>query len=105
MGEVKYINVIWLKPHHLYAYNKDDKGIVDSEKAPGLLAAGFILPIPDTESKIEKVNPLPADLPGRTVLFDAGFDTIQKIKEAGDSLLDAGISNTTLKKVKAYVLK
>lgn len=105
MAEVKFINVIWLKPHPLFAYNKDDKGIIDSEKAPGLLAAGYILPIPDTETKTEKVNPLPEDLPGRTILFDAGFDTIQKIKEAGDSLLDAGISKSTLTKVKKYVLQ
>jgi hypothetical protein len=104
MEEVKFINVIWLKSHPLYAYNKDDKGIIDAEKAPALMASGYILPVPDTESEIVKVNPLPADLPGRTILFDAGFDNIQKIKDAGDSLLDAGISKTTLSKVKKYVL-
>jgi hypothetical protein len=98
----KFVKVIWLKSHHKYAYNTGDNGSVDAEKAPELIKGGYIMPVPDTVQ--EKVNPLPADFPGRTILFDAGFDSIQKIKEAGDSLLDAGISKTTLTKVKKYVL-
>jgi hypothetical protein len=99
----KLIKVYWVKAHFKYAYNAGNNGVVDADVAPELIRGGYIIPVPDTEE--EKVNSLPADLPGRTILFDAGFDTIQKIKEAGDSLLDAGISKSTLTKVKKYVLQ
>jgi hypothetical protein len=99
----KFIKVLWLKPHYKYAYNKGDNGVVDADLAPGLMAEGFILPVPDTE--VEKDNPLPHDLPARTILFNSGFETLAAIKEAGDSLLDAGISKGTLTKVKAYLAK
>lgn len=101
--EIKYVKVLWLKSHWDYAYSAGDNGIVDANRAPVLLKEGYIIPVPDTIE--EKVNPLPEDLPGRTTIFNAGFDTLEKIKEAGDSLLDAGISTTTLKKVKAYLTK
>lgn len=97
----KFINVYWLKAHFKYAYSAGDHGMVDANAAPALIKGGYIMPLPDTE--VEKVNPLPEDLPGRTAIFNAGFDSLEKIKEAGDSLLDAGISTTTLKKVKTYL--
>lgn len=99
----KFVKVFWLKAHFKYAYSAGDHGVVDADLAPGLMKAGYIIPIPDTE--VEKDNPLPADLPGRTILFNAGFETLVAIRNAGDSLLDAGISNTTLKKIKAYLTK
>lgn len=101
--EKKYVKVLWLRAHFRYAYSAGDHGSVNAEDALELIKKGYVMLVPDTEDV--KVNPLPEDLPGRTALFHAGFDTIQKIKQAGDSILDAGISNTTLKKVKAYVLK
>jgi hypothetical protein len=99
----KFIKVLWLKAHHKFAYSKGDHGVVDADLAPGLMNDGYIMPVPDTE--VEKVNPLPDDLPGRTILFNAGYETLQALRESGDSLLDAGISKTTLTKVKAYLLK
>lgn len=99
----KFIKVYWIKAHFKYAYSAGNNGVVDADAAPALIKGGFIMPLPDTVE--EKENPLPADLPGRTIIFNAGFDTLDKIKDAGDSLLDAGISNTTLKKVKAYLAK
>jgi hypothetical protein len=101
--ERKFIKVLWLKAHFKYAYNTGDNGYVDAEKAPALMREGFIMPIPETEEV--KVNPLPEDLPGRTALFHTGFDTMAKIRAAGDSILDAGISNTTLKKIKTYLAR
>ena len=99
-----YVKVYWVKAHWGYSYSGGDTGIVLASKAPELLEKGFIIPIPDEEEKPqEKVNPLPSDLPGRTILFDAGYETIDQIRAAGDSLLDAGISNTTLRKVKNYL--
>jgi hypothetical protein len=100
--ERNFVKVLWLKAHHKYSYNTGDNGIVDANLAPALIKGGYIMPLPDTNE--EKANTLPEDLPGRTILFASGYDTIQKIKEAGDSLLDAGISKTTLTRVKKYVL-
>ena len=102
MGK-KFIKVLWLKAHHKYAYSKGDLGSVDADLALTLMNEGYIMPVPETE--VEKDNPLPEDLPGRTILFAAGYETLAAIKESGDSLLDVGISNTTLKKVKAYLAK
>lgn len=99
-----FVKVYWVKAHWGYAYSAGQTGIVLAEKAPELLEKGFIIPIADEEEKEPvKINPLPSDLPGRTVLFDAGYESIGQLKAAGDSLLDAGISNATLKKIKAYL--
>ena len=98
-----YVKVFWLKAHCDYAYSKGQTGSVIAEKAKEPMDKGYLIPVPEAEDKV--VNPLPEDLPGRDVLFNAGFDNIEKIQEAGDSLLDAGISTTTLKKVKAYFKK
>lgn len=99
-----FVKVYWVKAHWGYAYSAGETGIVLAEKAPELLEKGFIIPLPEEEEKApEKVNPLPADFPARTVLFDAGYESLDQIKAAGDSLLDAGISNTTLRKIKNYL--
>lgn len=100
-NEAKYIKVLWLKGHWDYGYFAGQNGIVDSRRAPELLKGGFIIPLPD--EKEEKVNPLPEDMPLRAKLFELGFDTIEKVREAGKSLLDEGISNTSLKKISAYL--
>lgn len=95
------IKVRWVKAHWDFAYSEGQIGYVTAKNAEMLLKGGFIIPLPDEDEEV--VNPLPKDLPGRDILFNSGFDTIEKIKEAGDSLLDAGISTTTMKKVKAYL--
>jgi hypothetical protein len=94
--ETNYIKVKWLKAHHAYAYSKGNIGTVDAEKAPVLIEGGYIIPVPDKED--DEVNPLPEDLPVRDLLFENGFDTIEKIKEAGDAITDIkGIGKGTLK--------
>lgn len=94
------IKVRWVKPHWDFAYFEGSIGWVTPKNAEMLLKGGYIIPLPDEKDEIP--NPLPSDLPGRERLFDAGFDTIEAVKKAGDSLLDAGISGTTLKKIKVY---
>lgn len=102
-----FIKVKFLKSHPDFGYFANDTGTISPQAAEKLLKGGYIMLIPEAElynDRIpERVNPLPADLPGRDRLFDAGFTTLEGIKEAGDSLLDAGISNTILKKVTAYL--
>lgn len=95
------IKVRWIKAHWDFAYSEGNIGYVTPKSAEMLLAGGFIIPLPDEDE--DEVNPLPEDLPARTVLFAAGFKSLDDIKAAGDSLLDAGISVTTLKKVKKYL--
>jgi hypothetical protein len=102
MAKVKF-----LKSHPAYSYFAGDSGEITDEAASKLLSQGFIIIVPEPEKRESKkvVNPLPEDLPGRDKLFEVGFDSILKIKEAGDSLLDAGISNTTFKKIVSYLKK
>jgi hypothetical protein len=101
------VKVKWLKAHPKFAYVAGDVGYVTPEWAEKLLPEGYIIPIPEAEIvefKKDPVNPLPDDLPGRDKLFTAGFDSLEKIKEAGDGLLDVvGISNAMLKKIKKYL--
>lgn len=106
------IKVKWLKSHFKFAYAAGDVGYVTPEWAEKLLADGYILPVPDAEKEYPvdatgpapKINALPEDLPARDKLFAAGFDTIEKVKEAGDGLLDVvGISNNILKKITKYL--
>jgi hypothetical protein len=99
------IKVLFLKSHPDYGYFANDVGTVTPEAAEKLLKKGYILPLPEEDKgkMLEKENPLPEGLPGRTVIYDAGFNTLEKIKEAGDSLLDCGISAATLKKVKKFL--
>jgi hypothetical protein len=95
------IKVLWIKAHWDFAYSAGDTGFVKPDKLSMLVNGGFVIPLPDDLDNAE--NPLPVDLPGRDKLFEAGFDTIEKIKTAGDSIIDAGISNTIAKKVIAYL--
>jgi len=102
-----FIKVKFLKSHPDYGYFAGDTGLISPKAAEKLLQGGYIMLIPEAEiynAPIpERINPLPEDMPGRERLFDAGFVTIEEIKEAGDSLLDAGISNTILKRVKTFL--
>lgn len=102
------IKVKWLKAHFRFAYTAGDVGYVTPVNAEMLLAGGYILLIPDAEKEIiavpEKVNTLPEDLPARDKLFAAGYDTVEKVKDAGDGLLDVvGVSNNILKKITRYL--
>jgi hypothetical protein len=99
--EKGFIPVLWVKAHPKYSYSAGQEGIVKADMVPDLIKDGYIIPVP--EGKKEKTNPLPEDLPARDKLFAAGFDDLKKIREAGDSLLDAGISNAMCKKITAYL--
>jgi hypothetical protein len=100
------IKVKWLKAHFKFAYSKGNVGFVSAGDIVkyNLLEGGFVMLIPEAEKYSEQINPLPADLPGRDKLFIAGFDSIEKIKQAagGDSLLDV-VSNAVLKKLVKYL--
>jgi hypothetical protein len=109
------IKVKWLKAHFKFAYSAGDVGYITPEWAEKLLPLGYILPVPDAVGDITPssgsvsagvgvTNTLPADLPARDKLFAAGFDTIEKVKAAGDGLLDVvGVSNNILKKITRYL--
>lgn len=102
-----FIKVKFLKSHPDYGYFTGDTGMISPKAAEKLLQGGYIMFIPEAEIYNdpipEKVNLLPEDMPERERLFDAGFTTIEEIKEAVNSMLTAGISNTILKKVKNYL--
>jgi hypothetical protein len=100
---MKYIKVKFIKAAPKFAYTAGDVGMIDADRAPDLVKGGYVIPLPDEYEPVK--NPLPEDLPGRDKLFEAGFDTVKKIKEAGDGLLDAGISKTMLTKIKKYLIQ
>lgn len=111
------IKVKWVKAHFKYAYVAGDVGYVKADAVESLVAQGYVIPLPDEIKEPAPapatvlvpeppvvVNPLPEGLPGREKLFGAGFDSLDKIREAGDGLLDVvGISNSMLKKIKKYL--
>lgn len=106
------IKVKWLKAHPRFAYSQGDIGYVTPQWAETLLSKGCIIIIPEAEEykpepNVEKVNPLPDDLPGRDKLFITGYKNAEEIKKVaevneGDGLLDAGISVSMLKKIRRY---
>lgn len=101
---MSWIKVKWIKAHWDYGYFAGEVGIVDSSRAQKLLKGGFIIPLPDEEKEEEVGNPLPDGLPGRAILFDFGFKTVEEVKSAADSvLLDTGISPATLKKIRKFI--
>jgi hypothetical protein len=96
------IKVKFAKAHWLFSYFAGDIGYVTPENAEMLLNGGYALPLPD-DGEADKVNPLPEDMPARDILFDQGFDSVDKVKEAGDSLTDIkGIGKGTLKQLAAW---
>lgn len=97
---MKYIKAKWLKPHPQYAYFAGDTGEINAENAAKLIAGGHIIPLPDDED-IEE-NTLPEDLPGREKLFEAGFGSVENVREAGDSLSDL-LTKAELKKLNNYL--
>lgn len=98
------IKVKWVKAHPKYAYVAGDTGYVRADVVEELVSKGYVIPLPDEiKAPVVEVNPLPEDMPGREKLYAAGFKSADAIKLAGDSLLDAGISNAILKKITKYL--
>jgi len=102
--EEKFVRVLWIKAHHNYAYSAGNTGHVKAEDLEKLLKDGYVVPLQDEED--EKINTLPEDLPARDILFAEGFDTAEKVQEAGESITDIkGISKATYKQIVAYFEK
>ena len=99
--EEKMIKVKWLKAHWNFAYSEGDIGYVTAKNAAILMSGGFVIVLPPAEA--EEDNPLPADLPQRDQLFAAGFKTLEELKAAGQSIIDAGLSKTSVNKVTSYL--
>jgi hypothetical protein len=113
------IKVKFLKSHSAFSYFAGEVGYVTPAWAEKLLPLGYIIIIPEEIKEFGPsgdagsgsasdgsgvTNTLPADLPARDKLFAAGFDTIEKVRAAGDGLLDVvGVSNNILKKINKYL--
>ncbi len=102
MKSNKTIKVKFNKSHPKLAYFKGDVAKISAETVSKLklLEQGFVINLPDDE---DDLNKLPEDLPSRDILFEAGYDSIEKIKKAGDSLIDVkGIGKGTLKQLETW---
>lgn len=106
-----------MRAHYKFAYHAGETGYVTAEWAEKLVAGGYVIPVPEPIGVSpdgggasgadgdggEVVNPLPADLPGRDKLFEAGYLSVDKVKIlTEDMLMDAGISKTMAKKIKKF---
>jgi len=102
---MKLIKVKFLKAHPEFAYSAGSVGEVTEENAARLLNSGYIIILPEDGNE-DVVNTLPEDFPARDILFAEGFDTAEKVKEAGESILDVkGIGKGTYKQIVAYFEK
>lgn len=108
------VNVVFRMPHPDYGYFAGQSGKVDAIKAQKLLQDGYIIIAPEKEepavpadiAPMEVINPLPADFPARIILFEAGFDTVDKVLQAGESLTDIkGIGKGTLRQIDNWCKK
>lgn len=76
--------------------------MIDADKAAKMTNEGYVFPLPEPVIEAVKVNLLPEDLPGRDKLFSLGFENVEKVREAGDALLDAGFSKSMITKIRKY---
>jgi hypothetical protein len=103
MEELVFVKVKFLKAHHEFAYSAGDIGMVQDDKAAKLLNAGYVIILPD-DASAGLSNPLPEDFPGRDLLFEAGFDSVEKIVAAGEAITDVkGIGKGTVKAIEKWV--
>jgi hypothetical protein len=109
------IKVKFIKSHSAFAYFAGEVGFVTPAWAEKLLPEGYIIIIPEEIKEFGPsatlgttdggvTNTLPEDMPARDKLFAAGFDSVEKVRAAGDGLLDVvGVSNNILKKITKYL--
>ncbi len=99
------VNVKWRKKHPAFGYFAGAVGTVDSGEAVALYNAGYLIILPDEATNVmANVNPLPAELPGREILFEEGYTTLAAIKESGESLkLIKGIKQKMYTMIMAFI--
>lgn len=99
------VNVLWRKKHHEYGYFAGDNGVVEAAAAADLYKKGYLIILPDeAAAALTNVNPLPDELPGREILYEEGFTTLEAIREAGESLkLIKGIKQKMYTMIMAFI--
>jgi hypothetical protein len=104
MKSNKTIKVKFNKSHPKLAYFEGDVAKIPAQTASKykLLEKGYVINLP-VDGDVDDINKLPEDIPSRDILFEAGYDTIEKIKKAGESLIDVkGIGKGTLKQIESW---
>lgn len=79
------LKIKFKKSHPDYAYFAGDPAELPSDAVEALVESGHVILFPGEPEKA--INPLPADLPCRDILFDNGFKTVEEITAAGESIL------------------
>lgn len=99
---MELLSVKWLKPHPEWAYFEGNFAELPADKVSELVSTGHVIYFPG--EKVKDVNPLPLDLPCRDILYSEGFDTIEKIKQAGASIKEIkGIGKRSFENVTAFL--
>lgn len=102
MKNEKLITVTFVKPHFRYAYFEGNIGKVRESELEELQNGGFVKYYPGDDGNGNE-NPLPEDLEARDLLFKEGFQTLEAVKAAGETLLDIkGIGKATLNAILEY---
>lgn len=96
------LRIKWLKPHPAYSYSEGNNADLTPEQVEPLVLSGHVILFPGENEP--EVNPLPEDLPCRELLFENGFDTLEKIKSAGESLTEIkGIGKKTFEDITSFI--
>lgn len=101
MARVKF-----LKSHPEFAYFKDDNAEISDEKAAELLEKGYVIIVPTSEGDDEE-NTLPADLPARAAIWNAGYKSIEELADvtADDLTNIKGIGKKMAQSIVEYLSK
>lgn len=90
-----------IKPIPGLGYFGNEVAELDTELAATWIERGYMILVPEVEGEI---NELPAELPCRDALFDAGLKTVADIINAGDEIREIkGIGKKTAEEIKLLV--
>ena len=88
------------KPIKGYGYVGGETAELADETAGKFIEDGSAILIPGTEGESDDNNSLPEGMPARDLLFNNGYESIEQILEARDTLVDVkGIGNAAASKI------
>ena len=86
------------KPIKGYGYFPNETAEIPYAEALKFVESGLVIIIPETEGAND--NPLPEDMPCRAALFKNGFETVEQILSAKESLSEIkGISKKSAESI------
>lgn len=95
------MKIKFLKPVAGFAYFEGDVAELADNLAAGIVAKGAAVIIPETEGPVSN---LPLMIPARAILVREGFETIEDIRAAVDTLSQIkGLNKKTVKEITDFI--